>query len=59
MWPLQRGELYISVSLHSPHLGTLEQLEPMLQAPGMSQWIDQLLEKYSDLYLQQQRQQKP
>ncbi len=31
----------------------------MLQAPGMSQWIDQLLEKYSDLYLQQQRQQKP
>lgn len=59
LWPLQRGELYISVSLHSPHLGTLEQLEPMLQAPGMSQWIDQLLEKYSDLYLQQQRQQKP
>lgn len=31
----------------------------MLQALGMSQWIDQLLEKYSDLYLQQQRQQKP
>ncbi|CAJ1882171.1 MULTISPECIES: substrate-binding periplasmic protein [Aeromonas] len=58
-WPLQRGELYISVSLQSPHLDTLEQLEPMLQTPGMSQWIDQLLEKYSDLYLQQQRQQKP
>ncbi|WP_239413499.1 hypothetical protein [Aeromonas salmonicida] len=44
------------MSLNSPHLDTLEKLEPMLQAPGMSQWIDQLLDKYSTLYLEQQRQ---
>lgn len=56
LWPLQQGELYISVSLNSPHLDTLEKLEPMLQAPGMGQWIDQLLDKYSTLYLEQQRQ---
>ncbi|KUE81769.1 substrate-binding periplasmic protein [Aeromonas schubertii] len=58
-WPLQRSELYISISLRSPHLATLERLEPMLQAPGMSQWVEQLLDKYETLYLEQQRKSKP
>lgn len=58
-WALQRSRLYIAVSSKSPYLYTISLLEPMLQEPGMVQWIDKLIYKYSELYREQQKHLKP
>ena len=48
--PVVQGKLYISMSKHSKYLHLLPEIEALMQEPTYSEWVAQLIKKYTDIY---------
>jgi polar amino acid transport system substrate-binding protein len=48
--PVSKGKLYISMSNKSKHLTLLPLIELLMQQPNYSDWVNELLEKYTTMY---------
>ncbi|MEM5580911.1 transporter substrate-binding domain-containing protein [Roseibium sp. AS2] len=53
--PVVQGPLYISVSKKSPFSGYLDQIDDILAEPGYMQMVENLLGKYKQVYLDENR----
>jgi polar amino acid transport system substrate-binding protein len=51
--PLLSGSLYISMSKKSPYLHLLPAIEKMMQEDDYYKWVDELLQKYTELYAEE------
>ncbi len=53
--PILEGNLYISISNKSPWKSLLPEIDRMLQEPGYAAWVESLFEKYTQIFIQEEK----